>query len=1198
VLRLLLVPALLVPSLASASTYTVDIGGTVDELFIGSAWYGREGPYPQFGPVWHNAVCRWAQQGAEVRIPLFPGVANTIRMRADVRGDASQRMRWLLDGRPFAELPPSEALLYSAEAPADLVTDAPWGVLRIETDTASPVPGDARDLRVAVDWVEVSADAPARRFISEALAQAGLERGDVACDAAPRRWRFRYDPNDAGDAHAPQRFSELTYDDSAFELVPTGFLPRLRRGDAAWYRASVLIEAELDVVRRNLRMPGGKLAPGSRREVWINGMRLSSDDLGAAPLLDRAREQLSTGLNVLVVKLMQGPLPRPSGPAIVIRPPMRADWVKEGFRLSVGPVMLTQEHPGGREPILRLLGPGGEEVAQDAPEAGVHRWTVQGYGQHTLVIEDGQGGRQTFPVHFLGIHFFHWGWYIAGGGTSWNGFGPCSNDYLDQLFGRLGEWERPHHSISWCGGILRPDTGFHRTEGTDYVALHREALAEGQLDFVGMPFAPRNICTDFGESLVRGMRYSRELYASQLGVQPHRFYSHDATMTPQLPQLMRLCGYDTYCIAENWWGQGRSLPNSRDGYLRNPDGTEVRVLDSWYHGVGPVQAALRAAEQGKPAVLCNEEFACLDSTLFLEPAHLDALAEEGIFLKPVSADEYQAITEDFAGEFVYEGDDALCYKGWTGGGEREVEIEKLNRRLETRLVALENLVAFARWLQYEVPQEPIDALWELSLRLHECHLHWGNGFAPHEAQLTEALATADGEMARVGALIASKVSAGREGAAILNSLGFERSGLVRLQAPPGTQSLETGERRLPLQADPDDPALRMAAVTRLPSLGVRHYAFSDEPALRRGATATLDGESIALRNGLIGVRLSADGQISLLPGDGGTRRACDAMNRLWLAKPQGSGPDEPLSTEARPLNLAHYVRVESAGPPRLMAEGPVLAVAECDLRAPGYPGLSVALRVSLADHERQARVRLTLRFAEPTVVAPRGAKEPHEGCYFPGMFVDFPLPEGARPAADMAYCVTDGVLTSTNHETFMREPFRNGTFNALSMAAPNTAEYAVLTRGLPDFFALRRPEGRLGLSLGLGTEACPYRDTYVHEYALFAPGGAEPLAEAYLAAQAFLVEPVTVACGPHSGPLPTSVSFAAAEGRSAHIAGCQVEDGRVAMRVVNLSPRPSASRLTALFSLGHADVAPEGALAGGRMTLPPKAVREVTTNLR
>jgi hypothetical protein len=52
------------------------------------------------------------------------------------------------------------------------------------------------------------------------------------------------------------------------------------------------------------------------------------------------------------------------------------------------------------------------------------------------------------------------------------------------------------------------------------------------------------------------------------------------------------------------------------------------------------------------------------------------------------------------------------------------------------------------------------------------------------------------------------------------------------------------------------------------------------------------------------------------------------------------------------------------------------------------------------------------------------------------------------------------------------------------------------------------------------------------------------------------------------------------------------------MRVVNLSPRPSASRLTALFSLGHADVAPEGALAGGRMTLPPKAVREVTTNLR
>ncbi|MBM3498531.1 MAG: hypothetical protein FJX74_07645, partial [Armatimonadetes bacterium] len=307
-LRLVILLVLLLPALASASTCTVDIGGALDELFIGSGWYGREGPYPQFGPIWHDTLCRWAQQGAEVRIPLFPGVANTFRMRAEVRGDATQQVRWFLDGRPFAESALSGDLLYSVEVPAALVGEAKWGVLRLETQTASPVAGDARDLRVAVDWIEVSADAPARAFLSEALAERGVALGNVSRDAAPARWRFRYDPNNAGDTHASQRFNELTYDDSAFTLVRTAYLPLMRRGDAAWYRASVLVEGKLGEVRRALELPGEGLADGGRREVWVNGTVLSSEDAEEQPLPARVAARLGDGLNVLVVKLMQGPL--------------------------------------------------------------------------------------------------------------------------------------------------------------------------------------------------------------------------------------------------------------------------------------------------------------------------------------------------------------------------------------------------------------------------------------------------------------------------------------------------------------------------------------------------------------------------------------------------------------------------------------------------------------------------------------------------------------------------------------------------------------------------------------------------------------------------------------------------------------------------------------------------------------------------
>ena len=128
-LRSVLIGVLVSGGAIFAATHTVDVGGGLDELFIQSKWYGREGPYPQFGPVWHDTVCRWAQQGAEIRIPLVPGTTNTIEMRAEVRGAEGQRMRWYLDGRLVADLLTTGDLLYSVVVPAETVGQARWGVL-------------------------------------------------------------------------------------------------------------------------------------------------------------------------------------------------------------------------------------------------------------------------------------------------------------------------------------------------------------------------------------------------------------------------------------------------------------------------------------------------------------------------------------------------------------------------------------------------------------------------------------------------------------------------------------------------------------------------------------------------------------------------------------------------------------------------------------------------------------------------------------------------------------------------------------------------------------------------------------------------------------------------------------------------------------------------------------------------------------
>lgn len=1177
-----------------AAVYTIDIGGPMDELFIGPGWYGIEGPYPQYGGIWQSK-CRWASQGATVRVPVSPGVTNNVEIRCGLSPETEQHLRVSVDGKPIAEFEPRDDMQYGFELSTDAVGDKRWVELKLETDVPGPrSSGDSRDLRTAVDWVKVSAEAPARGFVAEALAAKGVECRSAVTDAAPTIWRYRYDPNNVGDTYGIQNFGEITYDDSAFEVVPTEYMRDMRRGDAAWYRAWINIENKPEQVRKSLRLPGEKFEKDGSRKVWVNGVPVAAS---------KAADSLGIGSNVIVVKVMKGPLPHPTGDSLVDPPTYTGRWSPERVVLKPGVIALRPEYAGAKSVTVTLEGLGGKRIGREVGEVvdlGEGRrgfepkgmWALSEYGEYSFVVEDDAGHRQSFPVHFLGIHFFHWGWYSAGGGTNWNGFEPCSNDYLDELLSRIGDWDRPHHSICWGGAILAPGTGFRRTEKVDYIGKFREAIASGRLGFVGMPFPPRNICTDFGESLLRSMRRSLALYESQLGVRPTRFYSHDATLTPLLPEIMRLCGYDTYCIAENWWGQGRSIPNSRDCEWRAPDGSEVRVLDSWYHGISPVAAAHRAVEQGKPAVLCNEEFACLDRTVFLNESDLTGLAAEGIFVQPVSLEEYQRITERFADEYTYEGDDALCYKGWTGGGEGEVEYEKANRLLETRLVALENVAAFARWLGIEVDQKPIDEQWDKSMRAHECHLHWGNGYPDTTKSLWEGVSWADGDMKRVAGLIAAKVRGSGEGVTVFNPLGFERGGLVEIEAPAGARAIAANGRAYPLQADADRKGRYLVAVPDLPSCGYRRYKFLDTAPEMGTVTAQVEANAFVLSNGVIDVSIDGSGGVSI--SDGG-RGVLSGADELYVAVPQDKAPDEPLSVESNPLNLKHYVRAVAVGEPKVVCSGPVMCAVENEMRVSEYPGVAIVRRVSLVKGERQARVRLTMKFDAPTVLCPAGAPGPHEGTYFPGMFVRFAMPADAKPLADMAYCTTDGVLTSTNHETFVKQPFRNGTFNTLSLAGPNSGEFFVLTRGLPDFFVIRRPESYLGMSLGVGPSSCSYEGEYVHEYALYVPerskrGIANALS--WKAAQSFLVGLVSTAA-PGGGSLPEEQSFASVSGESVVIPGIQMENGKLSMRVVNLSSRSTSARVSCLAGLDGAEVAPAGAVVKGVLELPPRAVREI-----
>lgn len=1197
----LLVICAVVQGEAPVETVRIDIGGPWDGVFVLGGWYDAEGPYTQFGPIWRS-VCRWGGQGAQLRLPVTPRRDVAVRLRAEIAAAPDQRLRIRVDDREVAAMEHRDDLLYSFTLPADVIGERSWLTIRFFADVGGPSDVDPRDLRAAVDWVEVDLHESSRDVIAEALNEFARVSSRLIVDRAPRQWRMRYDPNRIGDTHAPHRFDEIHYDDSAFDRVATGYLPPLRRGDAVWYRAWLYLDRRVDAVRRALRLPGEGFERRGMRRVWVNGQAVQPHQ--GETLRDAATRALNRGFNLIVVQLLEGLPAIATGDDFIAPPRLVAHWDADGVTLELERIVLREEAGDAQRLRVTLLDPTGATIARaDAPVAAwpdggagvATEWRVplRAFGQHTLVVADDRGRRRSVPVQHLGIHFFHWGWYSAISGTTWSGFKPTSNDYLDQLFDRIGEWPRPHHSISWGGAIFAPRTGFHATQGVDYVARFRAAFADGSLELVGMPYPPRNICTDFGESALRSMRRSRRIYEQQLGQSPTRFYSHDATLTPQLPQLMRLTGYDTYCIAENWWGQGRSLPNSRDGYWRADDGSRVRVLDSWYHGIPARAAVRRALEQGKPAVLCNEEFACLDSTVFLEREEAQALAAEGVFLTPVTLTEYQRITEAFAREAEYSGDDDLCYKGWTGGGEGEVEYEKVARLLETRLVALENLMALAAWHGLPIDATGVDACWDRSLRFHECHFHWGNGYPDMQGQMETALAYVDGELARLTHALGNAMAApdGFTRVVVANPLAWSRRGLVRVPAAASARALiDPAGGAHPLQRDGDGQA--WASLPELPSCGYRAYLPVETLPETPVVQARLSGGTVELDNGLITVIVAADGRIESVRDARTGRVLCAEMHSIYLARPGSEEIAEPLSAEGNVLNLAYYTRPVAAAPPEI-EQGPVFARATCRLKVAAYPALAMRAAITLAAGERQARIALELAFEQPTAIAPRGGPVPHEGTYIPGIFAGFAYPAGRQPVVDMAYCLTDGALRSTNHATFLRVPFRHATFNALSLAGPAKGEYAVLTRGLPDFFVVNEPTAYLGLSLGTGGEQCPYHGSYRHEYALYLPERQDGGFSALLAAQSLLVEPVAVAAVAGAGTLPLEQSLISVEGKNVYIPGVQLEDGVFRARVVQTGRVPTRAALRSLIPLAGASVLPDGAQRAGVLQLPPRAVREV-----
>jgi alpha-mannosidase len=135
-------------------------------------------------------------------------------------------------------------------------------------------------------------------------------------------------------------------------------------------------------------------------------------------------------------------------------------------------------------------------------------------------------------------------------------------DYLDM-----------HENHKFCLDQLTLLEGFKRLFPNYWDTLHQRVL-EGRIEIVGGTYVMPDFLLSEGESIVRQFMIGANTIRSELGVAPRVGWGIDsAGHCSQLPQILRLCGIDSYFF---WRGMPFDAPT--EFVWRGPDGSKVNAV--------------------------------------------------------------------------------------------------------------------------------------------------------------------------------------------------------------------------------------------------------------------------------------------------------------------------------------------------------------------------------------------------------------------------------------------------------------------------------------------------------------------------------------------------------------------------------------------------------------------------------------------
>lgn len=477
----------------------------------------------------------------------------------------------------------------------------------------------------------------------------------------------------------------------------------------------------------------------------------------------------------------------------------------------------------------------------------------------------------------------------------------------------------------------------------------RERVAAGQWEVTGGMWVEADTNLAGGEALIRqllhGTRYMRE----QFGVESRLLWLPDVFgYTAALPQIARGCGIEAFLTSKISWSQVNRFPHDTFRW-RGLDGTELLT-----HFV-------TAPERGSPYYTYNGEIRPADVKGIWDNYRQKDVNDELLMLfgwgdggggptremlesaralanlpgMPTVAHDhgepyFERLRERLRGRELPVWDGELYLEYHRGTYTSQAASKRANRKSELLYREAEWLSALADVLTggSRYPRAELDEGWKLILRNQFHDILPGSSirqvYEDSMADYARVFALGEAALADAEAAIARRVEAPRGGLLVLNSLSWERGGLVALPwspeldgrtvelaggAPARTQQVEEeGERRLLVELD------------AVPPMGYRVLPWREATSPRSPLTLTPE----LVESPFWRIRLNERGQIVSLWDKSAGREVVAPGGRANVLQ---SFADKPMAFDAWDIDVYYQERmcevdaleeaaIEEAGPLR------------------------------------------------------------------------------------------------------------------------------------------------------------------------------------------------------------------------------------------------------------------------------------------